>query len=150
MKYDLLIVGGGPVGAGLARAAQGLSVALLAHERRTATVRREGTFDARVYALSPANVAFLGLDEAALTPVHAIVLFGPETPRLFGPLSSSSTVIWKELACSPCVSVFNHRLSPCRNNVCMQSITVDEVFEAVQAAIRLKAGSTAETGGVRF
>ena len=26
---------------------------------------------------------------ASLTPVHAIVLFGPETPRLFGPLSSS-------------------------------------------------------------
>ncbi len=72
---------------------------------------------------------------SSLTPVHAIVLFGPETPRLFGPLSSSSTVIWKELACSPCVSVFNHRLSPCRNNVCMQSITVDEVFDAVTAAV---------------
>jgi ADP-heptose:LPS heptosyltransferase len=71
---------------------------------------------------------------ASLTPVHAIVLFGPETPRLFGPLSSS-TVIWKELACSPCVSVFNHRLSPCTNNVCMQAITVDEVFGAVQAAV---------------
>jgi ADP-heptose:LPS heptosyltransferase len=85
---------------------------------------------------------------ASLTPVHAVVLFGPETPRLFGPLASS-TVIWKELACSPCVSVFNHRLSPCTNNVCMQAITVDEVFEAVQASIRLKADSTAETGGVR-
>ena len=71
---------------------------------------------------------------ASLTPVHAIVLFGPETPRLFGPLSSA-TVIWKELACSPCVSVFNHRLSPCRNNVCMQAIQVDEVFDAVQAAL---------------
>ncbi len=71
---------------------------------------------------------------ASLTPVHAVVLFGPETPRLFGPLSSS-TVIWKELACSPCVSVFNHRLSPCTNNVCMQSITVDEVFDAVTAAV---------------
>lgn len=71
---------------------------------------------------------------ASLTPVHAVVLFGPETPRLFGPLSSS-TVIWKELACSPCVSVFNHRLSPCTNNVCMQAITVDEVFGAVQAAV---------------
>ena len=70
---------------------------------------------------------------SSLTPVHAIVLFGPETPRLFGPLSSTSTVIWKELACSPCVSVFNHRLSPCRNNVCMQLITVDEVFEAIRA-----------------
>lgn len=86
---------------------------------------------------------------SSLTPVHAIVLFGPETPRLFGPLSASNTVIWKELACSPCVSVFNHRLSPCRNNVCMQSITVDEVFEAVQAAIRQKADSTTEWGGVR-
>ncbi|HJU41500.1 MAG TPA: glycosyltransferase family 9 protein [Vicinamibacterales bacterium] len=72
---------------------------------------------------------------AALTPIRAIVLFGPETPRLFGPLTTASTAIWKELACSPCVSVFNHRLSPCRNNVCMQSITVEEVFEAVRTAV---------------
>ena len=72
---------------------------------------------------------------ASLTPVHAIVMFGPETPRLFGPLASSTTVMWKELACSPCVSVFNHRLSPCRNNVCMQLISVDEVFEAVRSAV---------------
>lgn len=72
---------------------------------------------------------------ASLTSVHAIVLFGPETPRLFGPLAPSTTVIWKELACSPCVSVFNHRLSPCRNNVCMQTITVDEVFDAVKIAL---------------
>lgn len=71
---------------------------------------------------------------SSLTPVRAIVLFGPETPRLFGPLTPRSTVIWKELACSPCVSVFNHRLSPCTNNVCMQSITVDEVFEAIRSA----------------
>lgn len=76
MKYDLLIVGGGPVGAGLARASHGLSVALLAPERRAAAVRRDGGFDARVYALSPANAAFLGLDEAALTPVHAMRVFG--------------------------------------------------------------------------
>jgi ADP-heptose:LPS heptosyltransferase len=79
---------------------------------------------------------------ASLTPVHAIVLFGPETPRLFGPLAHpgapSTTVIWKELACSPCVSVFNHRLSPCRNNVCMQLITVDEVFEAVRLAVEAR------------
>ena len=79
---------------------------------------------------------------SALTPIRAIVLFGPETPRLFGPLTPAATVIWKELACSPCVSVFNHRLSPCTNNVCMQSITVDEVFQAVEDAIRLKADTT--------
>ena len=72
---------------------------------------------------------------ASLTPVHAVVLFGPETPLLFRSLSPDTTIIWKELACSPCVSVFNHRLSPCRNNVCMQAITVDEVLTAVQDAV---------------
>lgn len=72
---------------------------------------------------------------ASLTPMHTVVLFGPETPLLFGSLSPSTTVIWKALACSPCVSVFNHRLSPCRNNVCMQQITVDEVFAAVADAL---------------
>ena len=72
---------------------------------------------------------------ASLTTVHAIVLFGPETPRLFGSLAPATTIIWKELACSPCVSVFNHRLSPCRNNVCMQAITVDEVLDAVEQAL---------------
>jgi ADP-heptose:LPS heptosyltransferase len=72
---------------------------------------------------------------ASLTPVHTVVLFGPETPRLFGSLAPATTIIWKELACSPCVSVFNHRLSPCRNNVCMQLITVDEVLHAVRAAL---------------
>ena len=75
---------------------------------------------------------------SSLTTVRAIVLFGPETPRLFGPLTPTSTVIWKELACSPCVSVFNHRLSPCTNNVCMQTITVDEVFDAVQSAVAVR------------
>ena len=72
---------------------------------------------------------------ASLTPIHTVVLFGPETPRLFGSLSRSTTIIWKELACSPCVSVFNHRLSPCRNNVCMQEITVADVYSAVEAAL---------------
>ena len=48
----------------------------------------------------------------------------------------STTIIWKELACSPCVSVFNHRLSPCRNNVCMQEITVAEVYSAVETVLR--------------
>jgi len=72
---------------------------------------------------------------ASLTPVHAIVLFGPETPKLFGSLAPQTTLIWKELACSPCVNVFNHRESPCRNNVCMQMITVDDVDAAVEHAL---------------
>ncbi len=80
---------------------------------------------------------------ATLTSIPVVVLFGPETPELFGPLSSSARVIWKRLACSPCVSVFNHRFSPCTDNVCMQLIETDEVFEAVAAALASRRGSVA-------
>ncbi|MFI5163737.1 MAG: glycosyltransferase family 9 protein [Bacteroidia bacterium] len=69
---------------------------------------------------------------SALTDIKTIILFGPETPKLFGPISPNARVIWKELACSPCVNVLNHRFSPCNNNVCMKSITVEEVYEAVK------------------
>jgi ADP-heptose:LPS heptosyltransferase len=69
---------------------------------------------------------------SSLTAIRTIILFGPETPKLFGPISPNAHVIWKELACSPCVNVFNHRFSPCNNNVCMKSITVEEVYAAVK------------------
>ncbi len=69
---------------------------------------------------------------ASMTTIPAIVLFGPETPELFGPLSDGVEVIWKGLACSPCVNPFNHRFSPCNNNLCMQAISVEEVFEKVK------------------
>jgi len=65
---------------------------------------------------------------ACLTNIDVVVLFGPETPTLYGPLGNRSHVIWAGLACSPCVSAFNHRLSPCRDNVCMRAITVEQVY----------------------
>lgn len=69
---------------------------------------------------------------AALTPIRTVTLFGPETPALFAPLNPRSTVIWRGIACSPCVTAYNHRQSACRNNLCMQGITVDQVFAALQ------------------
>ncbi len=72
---------------------------------------------------------------ASLTEIHSIVLFGPETPALFGPLGAGTEVIRLNLACSPCVNAFNHRFSPCNDNVCMKGITVDHVYERVRAAL---------------
>jgi ADP-heptose:LPS heptosyltransferase len=72
---------------------------------------------------------------AALTPVEVVTLFGPETPRLFGVMGPRSHVIWKQLPCSPCVSAYNGRLSPCRDNLCMQSIGIDEVFGIVHGIL---------------
>lgn len=86
MDHDLIVVGGGPVGAGVARALRGFSVVLVAHERRVAQPLAPGTFDARVYALSPGNIAFLRrfaiLPEERLTPVHAMRVYGDGASRI--------------------------------------------------------------------
>jgi len=66
---------------------------------------------------------------ASLTEIACITLFGPETSRLYGPLGARAVNIYKGLACSPCLTAINHRNSPCTDNVCLQAITVDEVFE---------------------
>jgi len=66
---------------------------------------------------------------ASLTPIPSITLFGPETPVLYGPLGPRAVHLYAGLACSPCLSALNHRNSPCTDNVCLQAIGVDQVFE---------------------
>jgi ADP-heptose:LPS heptosyltransferase len=68
---------------------------------------------------------------ACLTPSRVVVLFGPESPRRFGPLSVRAEAISAGLACSPCLSAYNNRRSGCRDNVCMQRIGVPEVLSAI-------------------
>lgn len=68
---------------------------------------------------------------ASITPIRVVTLFGPETPALFAARSPNATSLWAGIACSPCVNAYNNRQSVCRNNLCMQAITVDEVFETV-------------------
>jgi ADP-heptose:LPS heptosyltransferase len=72
---------------------------------------------------------------ATLTGVHTVVLFGPETPRLFGVLLTRCQTITAGFACSPCVSATNNRQTSCRNNLCMQQITVPTVLAAVHRAL---------------
>jgi ADP-heptose:LPS heptosyltransferase len=67
---------------------------------------------------------------SAVTPLRTVVLFGPETPALYGSIGNS-IAITANLACSPCVSAANHRKTPCQDNVCMQAITVQQVLDKV-------------------
>ena len=67
---------------------------------------------------------------ATLTPIRVITLFGPETPALFAARTPRNTALWAGIPCSPCVNAYNNRQSPCRNNLCMQALTVDQVFAA--------------------
>ena len=87
MKVDVLIVGGGLAGLSLAVALRKtrLSVALI--EGRAP--HKPGGWDARVYAISPANAAFLDaigvwkhLDAARLTAVEAMEIHGDAGGRI--------------------------------------------------------------------
>ncbi len=78
---------------------------------------------------------------ATLTEIASITLFGPETSHLYGPLGERAVNLYKELACSPCLTAVNHRNSPCTDNVCLREISVDEVFEQAQRLL----GTRSET-----
>jgi ADP-heptose:LPS heptosyltransferase len=72
---------------------------------------------------------------SAVTDLRTFVIFGPETPRLYGSLGNS-TPIYAGLACSPCVSAANHRKTPCTDNVCLQVIKPEVVLEPLRAALQ--------------
>jgi heptosyltransferase I len=57
------------------------------------------------------------------TPVVAI--FGPTDVSINAPYGKNNIIVRKDLPCSPCKN------KKCRDRKCVESITVDEVFEAV-------------------
>jgi len=73
---------------------------------------------------------------ATLTGIDVVVLFGPETPLLFGAPSPRNHALWAGIACSPCVNALNNRQTACRDNICMKMITVDQVFASVCQVFR--------------
>jgi ADP-heptose:LPS heptosyltransferase len=71
---------------------------------------------------------------SAITPIRSIVLFGPETPSLYGSLGDTES-IFAGLACSPCVNAANKKNSACDDPVCMQAITPERVLASVREAL---------------
>ena len=72
---------------------------------------------------------------ASLLSLPTIVLFGPETPRLYGPLGSRHKDLYSDFACSPCVSVYNGKKSSCTDNRCLKSILPDQVLQEALALV---------------
>lgn len=86
-RFDLIVIGAGLAGASLAVALGGsrLSVALV--EARPP--QRSTDWDARIYAVSPANIGFLSdlgvwqrLDPQRICPVHDMEIYGDQGARL--------------------------------------------------------------------
>jgi 2-octaprenylphenol hydroxylase len=84
--FEVAIAGGALVGAALARALRGARVALISREQQPLAAPG---FDARVYAISPGNAAFLeqlgawgAIQEGRRTPVHAMRVYGDDGASL--------------------------------------------------------------------
>lgn len=60
---------------------------------------------------------------ASVTPLKVFVLFGPETPALYGPLGGNAEAFYLKLPCSPCVSAANHRKTTCETRPCITTIS---------------------------
>ena len=77
---------------------------------------------------------------ATLTPVQTMVFFGPETGRLYGPLGQRNIILESGIACSPCLSAYNHRLTFCDgDNQCLKRIAPDPVLQQALDFLRADA-----------
>jgi ADP-heptose:LPS heptosyltransferase len=87
---------------------------------------------------------------ASLTPIRTMVFFGPETGRLYGPLGPRAQVLELGLACSPCLSAYNHRETFCDgDNQCLKRIPADPVLSDALAALNAPADKEALAPGAR-
>lgn len=73
---------------------------------------------------------------ASLTPIRTFAFFGPETARLYGPLGPRASTYESGLACSPCLSAYNHRRTFCDgDNQCLKRIAPDPVLDDALKAL---------------
>ena len=67
---------------------------------------------------------------AAMTPIPTVIFYGPETPVLYGNMGENAVNYFLSLSCSPCLTAYNHRNSPCDgDNVCLKKIDPGEVLK---------------------
>ena len=73
---------------------------------------------------------------ASLTPIRTFAFFGPETARLYGPLGPRASIYESGIACSPCLSAYNHRQTFCDgDNQCLKRIAPDPVLQDALVAL---------------
>ena len=74
---------------------------------------------------------------AALTPIWTLMLFGPETPALYAPLTPRCHSFYSHWPCSPCLTAYNHRSSYCDgDNQCLKVITPAAVLAKARECLQ--------------
>lgn len=86
MKFDIVVIGGGLVGASLVVALKGCGLKIALIESRLPTpLPNDASWDSRIYAISPGSAAFLQMlglwqqvEVARTTPVYEMKVFGDD------------------------------------------------------------------------
>jgi ADP-heptose:LPS heptosyltransferase len=74
---------------------------------------------------------------STFTSIPAIILYGPETPALYGTLNKRAYNFFLSLSCSPCLTAYNHRHTPCDgDNRCLKGIEPPRVLAKAMELLR--------------
>ena len=80
-----------------------------------------------------ADTAAVHIASALAIPV--VGLYGPNTPRLYGPWGENGIALSARFSCSPCITNFNAKINTCRHpsgsGACMMALSVEQVYEAI-------------------
>lgn len=141
-----VVVSGGSAEKGLVREVIG------AVSRKDRVLDAAGRLSVLGLAALIERCAFVVTNDTA--PVHmasslgvpVFAFYGPNTPRLYGPLSRDSFAFFRALPCSPCLTNMNYKTSHCRMPVCIRDIGVDEVADRVKTFLaERRAGAALRT-----
>jgi lipopolysaccharide heptosyltransferase II len=77
---------------------------------------------------------FIGHDTGAMhlavaVDAPVIAIFGPSDPRMYGPYSENSMVLWHDVGCNPCLLQGRWDATCCHFR-CIEAVTVEEVWQA--------------------
>ena len=97
------------------------------------TVRQSMALVARCALLVCNDSGVMHVGAALNIPL--VALFGPQSPKKFGPWSQNCRVIYHKFPCSPCRQKFFTQCEPSARGkpACMEAITVSEVLAAVDS-----------------
>src|SRR5262249_3208800 len=71
---------------------------------------------------------------ATLTGTKCLVLFSTDSPFVYGPLGDA-VIAYSHYQCSPCISAFNHKVSRCDNNRCLQAIAPEVLAQIAETLL---------------
>ncbi len=66
---------------------------------------------------------------AASLQIPTVSFYGPESPKLYGPVGEQNIIYYADIYCSPCLNVYNAKRAMCNgNNICMKGIEPSRVI----------------------